>query len=208
VHEIVFYALFSLFFLSRRLLLGVLVAWGAAIVGVWLWHVPLAREANYFLSPLNLCFLLGAAVAGATRSGVNNVLGLLLGAGGLVLVASQASMLEPIRVLLALGFAGLVAASRAPAIAQVSPGPVLMGLGAASYSIYLVHDPAISLAVRAGWRIPPAGTFVAIAAAALCAGLAYHFLYERHAVRWARSRLTSKRMAQPVAAASDAAASG
>jgi exopolysaccharide production protein ExoZ len=57
----------------------------------------------------------------------------------------------------------------------------LLLLGAASYSIYLIHTPLISASarlMRAGWLV----LFLSIALS-IAAGLAYHFVVEQRAVR-------------------------
>lgn len=66
----------------------------------------------------------------------------------------------------------------------------LVILGAAPHTIYLVHNPALSILVR----LLPAGTsigmaYVAIAAGALAAGLLYWRIYERPALAWVRRRV-------------------
>lgn len=189
VHEILFYAIFSLFFVSRLALLVVLAVWIAAILAAWAVSAQLSRAAGYLLSPLNLCFVLGVAVAWATSRGVSNRIGAVLAASGALLVVSQAMTLDANRLLITLGFACLVAASRASVALALSPGRALLTLGAASYSIYLVHNPALSALVRVSRAVHnPAAAFALICAGALCAGLTYHFLWERRALRWARAK--------------------
>lgn len=61
--------------------------------------------------------------------------------------------------------------------------------GAASYAIYLVHNPLISLVARAmrpfdNWVL----TFAACAIAGVIAGLAYHLAIEKPLLRHARLR--------------------
>jgi exopolysaccharide production protein ExoZ len=191
VHEMLFYALFSVLFLSRRLLLVLLILWSAGIAVTAASGVELSRLAGYFLSPLNLCFVLGVAVSWATRKGVGNRLALLVGVAGFLMVGSQAVSAEsPNRVLVALGFAGLVAAARAPWPMAVSPGRFLLLLGAASYSIYLVQNIAISVLVRLARRVgDPVTCLVLVALGGLLLGILYHLLYEKASLRWARRRI-------------------
>jgi exopolysaccharide production protein ExoZ len=76
-------------------------------------------------------------------------------------------------------------------------------LGAASYAIYLVHNPALSVASRVFSRIDglaPGLQYALVAAVALAAGLAYYLVYERHALRVVRGWLAASAVA-PAAAA-------
>lgn len=110
VHEVIFYAIFSLFFLSKRLLYALLVAWGCVIAGVYFSLGSLGRlGVGYLISPLNLCFLVGVATYYATRRGVPGALGLALGTVGLAIVLWAGLSPTPNRVLVAFGFACLVA---------------------------------------------------------------------------------------------------
>ena len=62
-------------------------------------------------------------------------------------------------------------------------GPLLT-LGTASYAIYLVHNPFLSIAVRVVKSVFPSISpwpgLMVISVAALGAGLFYWWLYERH----------------------------
>lgn len=198
VHEVLFYALFSVFFVSR-LALGVLLAtWVAAIAWTWAagWVVP--RAAAYLLSPVNLCFVLGVLLQWATRRGVSDRTGIVCAVLGALLIGAQAVAADPDRVLVALGFAGLVTATRSPVAMSAPPGRASMALGAASYAIYLVHGPATSVLARAVHGHPLV-VLVAVAAGALAAGLAYHLLYEQRARRWIRTLRDRPRKGLPAA---------
>ena len=80
-----------------------------------------------------------------------------------------------------IGFLGLALAERTFEFRL--PRPLLL-LGAASYSIYLVHNPVQSLVARL-LRGPDlwAVTFLACCLGGLLLGLAYHLLFERPALR-------------------------
>lgn len=190
VHEVLFYALFSLFFVSRRALVALLAVWAAAIVAVWATKTELSRAATYLLSPLNLCFILGVLLAWSPRRQVSGVLGVSLGCVGSVLVGSQALSAEPSRLLVAVGFGAMLMAGCSTWASRVSPGRVLLALGAASYSIYLVHNPVISVLARLHVRVP-AVLLLLVGLGSLVAGLAYHFAFERYALRWARAQVSN-----------------
>ena len=122
IHELLFYALFSLIFVSRRALCWVLAVWALVIIGqAWVGQ-PLQSAWKYLLSPLNLCFLLGVAVYYLTRNGVSTWASVAGGIVGAVALALEADQSAPNRWLLALGFAGFIVCAL-PAWAQRwSPG--------------------------------------------------------------------------------------
>lgn len=187
VHELIFYAVFSLFFVSRRALVAVMAIWCAAIIASMPYLPSLGRVAGYLLSPMNLCFVLGVCTAWLTRKGTPNAFAVALVVGGLALVGVQALSVDPNRVLVAIGFAALVAAACAPAIAAIAPGRVLLALGSASYAIYLIHNPTISILARAGRHLEsPLGAHLMITTGGIAAGMAYHYAYEKRALHAAR----------------------
>lgn len=200
VHEILFYALFALFFVSRRLLVIVLAAWVGVILYVWAAQIQLTILSSYFLAPLNLCFVIGVVLAYVTRNGVSNHLACILAVAGVMLVGWQAIKVQPDHITVVTGFACLVCSSRAEWAMNVSPGRVLLLFGAASYAVYLVHNPVQSAVVRAVEGIDPTFGFWVLVSAGAGAGVAYHLLYEQHALRYAR-RLAAKRVAAVAPAA-------
>ena len=109
----------------------------------------------------------------------------------LLMVGSQALLPAPNRIVAAVGFAAQVWSATSPSFSGLPVWRPLVVLGAASYAIYLVHNPALSILVR----LLPAGTsigmaYAAIAVGALAAGLLYWRLYERPALTWVRLRVT------------------
>ena len=62
VHEMIFYAISALRFVHRGLFRGVFALWVTCILVVAAMDIELPLAARYFLSPLNLCFVLGVAV--------------------------------------------------------------------------------------------------------------------------------------------------
>lgn len=170
-HEIVFYAVFAAAYFSGHLVAG-LMLWAilivaAAIAGVT--FLPLAL--------INLEFLMGVAAAAAFRGG-----------WGSALWYGPASV--PLLAWIGLGarndmsvLVGLAIAVTIVPVAQwersrtlVIPRNVLF-LGAASYSIYLVHVIAISTVSRlvSGWPLMLTGSVVT----GVIAGLVYHIAVER-----------------------------
>ena len=191
VHEIIFYAIFSLFFISRKALEGFLTLWTISIIAVWFSGMELSIFSRYFLSPINLCFVLGVVTYWATKREINKGAGVVALVFGLVLVGSQAWAAEPNRVMIACGFVALIIASLSPTLLSLSPGRALTVLGAASYSIYLIHNPALTLFIRIirNFHLSPPLVLLIISIGALMAGLLYHFAYERYALKWVRDRI-------------------
>ena len=196
VHEMLFYTLFSIIFLSRRVLAVILLVWMLIILSVNFCNGELSRFSSYFLSPINLCFILGAVTYYATNNGVRHKIGWGALVLGTILIISQASSQEPQRIALAIGFAALIVAAASDIALNISPNRYLITLGAASYSIYLIHNPIESVAVRMAkfMNTTPWIAFGIVAATGLGAGIAYHFVYERKALQIVRSWLASSKL--------------
>jgi exopolysaccharide production protein ExoZ len=168
----------------------------AALGGLTLTGLVLRPQAAIlatYTSPLLLEFLAGvwigkAWIAGRMPSAGISALLLLGGIGGLAAVAASGADVEPVRLLLwgvpgmaiVAGALGLEAAGQAPV------WPAVKFLGDASYSIYLVHALAISLAVRLG-QMAGLGSgplvFVGAIAVGLAAGSLCYLLVERPLLR-------------------------
>lgn len=190
IHELLFYALFSIIFVSRKALWLLLAGWAILIVAYASFDQPLQSGWKYVLSPLNLCFLLGVALYYLTRNGLSAWVPVVGGTFGAIVLVVQAVQTDPNRLLLALAFAGFILSAMSSWAQRWSPASCVLFVGAASYSIYLVHNPLESVAIRIVNRLIPGlspwPAFLLISAAALLAGLAYYYLYERHALALAR----------------------
>ena len=175
-HEILFYLLFGILFFTGRLKEG-LVLWVAAIALAWAIGITNVIP----LSIINLEFIFGILAAVAVKRGVHLsawfapplfALWLLLGAP------------RDLSVLVGLSLAFLIAPLAAADLrGSIRTPSFLVFLGAASYSIYLIHNPAISVIARftaplAWWLALP----LAFVLAAAC-GCLYHLAYERPALR-------------------------
>ena len=196
VHEMIFYCIFSLYFLSRRALGIGLVLWTASICVAFLLAPPQDRGGfGYFLSPVNLCFLLGIGIYYMTRNGIYNIVGITFGLLGIGLVVLCAAQSDPNRVLSTAGFSGLIVWATSEQARTRYPGRFWLFLGAASYSIYLVHLPVESLSVRVIDRfasITPTFAFFIVSTLALAAGCVYHYFYERQMLKFVRRRLEKR----------------
>ena len=194
VHELMFYGLFMLWFVSRSVFwLGLLVWVGAIVVA------QLAGGATgwlrYPLSELNMEFMLGVLAAVAYRSGrLRQHAGMLIAGGSLAAVMLVLLYQGPVhtfdRLVFALGLGLLMLGFALHERQQTMAWPALMlALGHASYSIYLVHNPLLSLTQRLAGRLGlnwPLGLLTGVLLALLC-GYLYFLLVERPVLRWIRT---------------------
>lgn len=197
VHEMIFYLIFSLWFVSRKAFWSVMAIWVTAILLVWSSKTTLGRFASYFFSPLNLCFVLGLGISFFTqRITVTKKLTAGLAAAGVLVVCAQSLNASPDRLWVAAGFGMLVLVAANPGIKGGGVWQWAISLGTASYAIYLVHNPILSIAVRiAKAGLPAMGPWsglVLISLVALCVGWLYWWAYERHALRMVRGWLTPR----------------
>jgi peptidoglycan/LPS O-acetylase OafA/YrhL len=183
-HELIFYFLFWLFAMTRRPLLGAAI-WSVLILVVAAAWGELPRPWFILLALINVEFAFGMVAARMISTGTGPPSWLmLLGAALLAALFVGLGGLTVHRVLLfavALMLVPIVRAGRAP------DGAVVILLGDASYAIYLVHNPLIALLARFApphWAI----AFIWFSIAGTAAGLAYHLLFERHAIAFLRVR--------------------
>lgn len=192
-HELVFYGLFGLCFFGfnhPRLIYG----W-AAVIGIGLW-INLPPWSKVIFSPINLEFLLGVVACNCYHRGRFFAHRYRLAALGLLLVATTGLLLfhgkapTYYRLLAGLGFVcvvlGLAHMERHAQFARFSR---LVFLGSASYAIYLIHGPAISLLMR----ILPNDTYWLLLLAIMTllstlAGVIYFLRIEKPLMRYFRAR--------------------
>lgn len=204
VYEVFFYGLFATLIASRR--------WGAIVWAAWMALIawPLFGAcAPYQAFPWTVLgslyhvhFLAGAALALAVRFGYAAVpyprlvatLGALifLGAGLAEVYVAPPSMVGRLWTYGAgsvLILAGLIQAERSGRLHTPS---WLVFLGDSSYSIYLVHFPALSLLAKAvklarlDAYVPGPLLFVLLAGTAVLAGCLFHVAVERPLLRYFR----------------------
>lgn len=227
-HEVMFYFVFALLVLNRRVGMGVMAVWFTTIAAVAIFvRDELAFPFSFLLSINNLLFAMG--LLAATRvlrlpptvdrgwlfvvSG--SVLFMAVGVGGNILASYN--VVSPdiehlIIVLLGLASVLIVLQSRSDAVERVlRQQKVLNAIGAASFSIYLIHQPVMSLLRKliqlAGWEEQLGATlfFVMVMVVAVLVGWVMYRLLElpmlnyftqryvvRHAVRPVASRIPSR----------------
>lgn len=194
-HEMLFYLMFMLFIVNLRLGLAIFLLWvaGCAVMAV-------SGSAEFPLSFLfaarNLLFAFGL-LAGVVvaRSGSRLArLALLCGAALFLFVGvSEAYDLVWDFSLRTVAY-GVGASLMVVGLAgeALPPWRPLVFLGDASYSVYLVHVPAMSVAtavlvaIGAPWGLQPLVMFVLLCCIGTFAGIVVHLIVERPVLRFLR----------------------
>ena len=220
-YEIYFYALFGLTFFLRSQLaaLGALCVWFVGTSLVRALGPELPHALDFYFEPITLEFAAGGALAMLYRRD----LPMLAAAGkffGWALVAAGAFVLAADLVLwgefvnwnptlrlfaygvpAALIVAGALLLEKSGVSAR---SPALLLLGAASYSIYLVHQLALqymTMSLELVWPKPDAAGIAALAAAgfvaAVLAGLAVHLWIEKPFTGYLHGLARRKRETHP-----------
>jgi exopolysaccharide production protein ExoZ len=207
IHEMLFYALFAVLIVSRQAGRVVLVAWFSAVIAAnVLWRGELEFPYSVLLSINNLLFAIGLVAAyivdkypgricyGRTLFVLGNI-GFLC-AGAWVVYFEPPGAIGRALITVAFGiasFAILLQAENSALNVRLRQGRLGVLLGDASYSIYLIHAPAVSLACkvvqRSGWRPAEIPLFVVVAFFAVLCGICLYFLIEIPLLRWIRSQI-------------------
>lgn len=192
-YEITFYAMFLLLILNRTLGIAAFAVWTIAIL---VNTVLLANSSIEVLDVWNIYFAIGMGAYIAFRR-MDGRWGLpLFGIGALLLVGVFAAGVIPSRIAfaedhplllmaLALIFALiLTGAALYERDRSIRMPKALLLLGDASFSVYLLHSPALSLIAGLNKRLIPGLLpdwllFWAAAAASILAGILAHLLVER-----------------------------
>jgi exopolysaccharide production protein ExoZ len=153
------------------------VVWAAAI----LLMLPLGFTQQVGVSPIDLEFLFGIACAWCLREGRGRNSAVLI-AAGLALVAGF-FVLTPANRLYSVVFGLGLALILLPIVRRETAGKLRIAapfilFGNASYAIYLVHIPLMSILVRVGRSLDPLLLAVVTILISAAAGIAYHKLFE------------------------------
>jgi peptidoglycan/LPS O-acetylase OafA/YrhL len=177
-HEIAFYAVAFVFLYLRKVLLGCVIGGAVAIA------YSLINDGGFkAFSLIDLEFIFGIFAAwcfihGRLRYGLLlPILGITLCAMFFIVGSRHASVLFGLGISLV-----LLPIVRAEAAGHLKIGTLLTLLGDASYSIYLIHHPLMSVVVRALTGFPVYLALALTVLASIAAGLAYHFLCEKRII--------------------------
>ena len=200
IHEVMFYAFFLVFFYSTRVFTVFIIAWLGTILMVNIFGDAPTGASRYVFSLLNIEFILGMLAAKALKFIPNSKI-----AGGLVIsgvILGTASIYAiniglpgALRLIFALGMAMLIiGAATLERFHQFSWPYLLILLGNASYSIYLIHNPALSITQRVlgkmdtGWAL---GLVAGIVLTTI-AGVIFHLIVEKAIVNMGQRVIRSK----------------
>ncbi|MCF6186848.1 MAG: acyltransferase [Desulfobulbaceae bacterium] len=205
MHEILFYAFFSLYFFCRRCFFVFTAIW-IVLICARINTVENSYLLSFLLSVHNLEFFFGVAVALAAdaynksykKFFTAGILFIVLFVMGSYLNIQYPPVLQGDFIFIYLGIAfsfivyGLYGLDTNVTVCYPS---FLLFLGAASYSIYLVHFPLLSVLNRGAAllypRIIPYQHLLFWGIVALCtaAGLLYHLLWEKRVTGYLKHRL-------------------
>ncbi|WP_244616997.1 MULTISPECIES: acyltransferase [unclassified Rhizobium] len=189
-HEILFYLICGLAIWRPKIGLSILLAWGLAPLLAWGDVGPF----RVLVSPYNILFIFGglSAVAVEHLSSNSAKLILLVGAATLAFTWTMEvggnALGYSYPTIFAYGIASamfLCAASKLELSGLLVVPKWLNFLGAASYSIYLIHFAAISVMckvavwVSSHYDLPRQLVFVTVATVALLVGIIFHLMVER-----------------------------
>lgn len=197
VYEVFFYALFAIMILNGRLGAAVFAGWTACVLAhAWFIDFPW----SFLFSGMHIRFLAGMAVAFALKRWTLPWPRLMACVGGAIFVGAGLAdvywaPLTPLGKTVgfalgsALALAGLVQAER---LALADWPEWLVGLGNASYAIYLVHFLALSMLAKTAkllqldTHMPSSLLFAAHVVGAVGAGCLFHITIERPLHDWTR----------------------
>ncbi|MEL6265481.1 MAG: acyltransferase [Pseudomonadota bacterium] len=188
-HEMFFYLVFTLLVIDVRLGTAVFAVWMTGCVVASLWWQP-GYPWSFILSFHNVLFLFGIAAAFLYRRlTAAQAQGLVFGGAAVFLCVGLSEVLGVLDWDKALRTwcYGIAAAAVVAGLAAgvLSPPRWLVFLGDASYAIYLVHLPAMTIGVMiagklgAPWSLPPEVLMLLLLVYAAIAGSLTHLLVER-----------------------------
>lgn len=201
-HEIAFYALFAIMILDRRAGIAVLLTWQIAC----LFSLALPAPVHYALHPINLLFGMGMVTRLALgRWRVPAPMAIMW--AGIVATALLGLVLDYTHWVdghfssLLFGLAScafVMGGVEAERQGRVSAPASLKLLGDASYALYLVHYPLLSILARLFMSpplryIPAPFAYVLMAAICIAAAILFHKLIEKPLMRFVTRRWTAAR---------------
>jgi exopolysaccharide production protein ExoZ len=199
IHEVQFYTIFLLFYVSNKIFVIFVVAWVLIISALHVAGEPsnLPPFLSYLTAPINLEFVAGMAMALLSKKIRGDRLAPVLMLFALLsfIVLTWTLDVSEYRILYAIPFSSLVLGA-----VLLERGRVRLGLrrlallGDASYSIYLIHNPLISVASRLVGYAPILRTWwlgmLVGVISSVCIGFLYHYFIEKRLILAFRAILT------------------
>ncbi|OJH06712.1 MAG: hypothetical protein AOY29_05950 [Alcanivorax borkumensis] len=196
MHEFLFYVVFSLFFISRKAFWIVLAVWSGLILVAPLSGVD-GFYAKFILNMHNLQFSVGVLCAlyyhQKTDKGRSEIKPGFFILGSLVMAMLIATLGDVVGVyakllnglLFGMVILSLISMEISGVLSSVFRSKILLFLGAASYSIYLIHNPFLSFLNRVGaplanvYQVNVELIFIGAVIASILAGAIYYKLWEK-----------------------------
>lgn len=214
IHEMMFYVLFIGWFISRKAWFGFTIIWTFFIIylNYYLIHTSwqFSPFVKFFGSTYNLAFILGSYSAILLKKAkiVNRPVFLFV--GSLILFFAIYLKWQEIiffnsslNLILSVSFALIVLGSINSNLDNINPKGLWMLIGNASYSIYLVHNPEISLLARILPKFLStdfaAISFIIIFIACCITGILYSKIFEEYLLNTAKNKIFPKTKKKMVA---------
>jgi exopolysaccharide production protein ExoZ len=191
-HEVLFYGVFSLMILNRRVGMAVLGAWMAgSVVATW-FGAAVPDGLEFYFSPMHLLFAMGMGAAWLIARRQIPAPWLVLLAGTALFFGAGAEEVSvavlPVGVMNLIYGAGsslvVLAAVELERSGRIGVPQSLVFLGNASYSVYLVHFVALSalaklaVALTHHVAVPHAIIYLVLVAGSTSVGVLYHLYAE------------------------------
>lgn len=196
MHEMLFYMIFILLYFNRLFLHTFLFLWSILIIVFNLIWMSDEVMLNFLLHPHNLQFLFGIVSAIIVKQNKHKQLYLFLGLIMFFMYVTShqyginASFSQLIlKIYLGVCFMFIVVGLCAIEKYINYPKPLIF-IGAASYSIYLIHNPVISVLNRIAQKIYiqipliPEVFFIFTASFSLLIGILYYLIWEKPSLRF------------------------
>ena len=185
-HELVFYMLFAVFLVLNRIGAG-MILWALTICLIALLGLDVPRPAQFVFSLVNLEFGIGVLAAHFLISGIRIPYLPFLAIAPIAAFFLFGAHRE-YSLLFGTGLAGFILwTAQAESVGRVTVPRAFVFLGAASYSIYLIHNPLLSVTSRiaSGW------TFALIlgVVVSLLLGCAYYLIWDKSTQQFFRRKL-------------------
>jgi len=199
IHEMIFYMVFSLFFIKKKIFYLFLFCWVIIIFSVSITGLETQRITKYFISSHNLEFIMGAFTAWIILNNKIKKQSIsLLGPFllfvfiineflGLVLICPDLKILY-----LGICFSIIVIGIYFFDLKEHKYPEIFIYLGAASYSIYLIHDPCLSILNRVAAKfnyMPSEIIFINLSLFCVIAGCLFYKFYEKPVLDFLKSRI-------------------
>lgn len=189
MHEMLFYLIFLSLYFNRKLLFSFLLLWSVSIILVDFTSIQ-GITRTFILNPHNFEFVLGVLAAIIIKKEQGNILQLIIGLIMFFLyvyfyqiIDLESKSLLLLKIYLGISFM-LIVTGLCSIDDKIKYPKFLLLLGSASYSIYLIHNPAISILNRIAqkslsyWYINPNIIFIMVAISSIALGLIYFYIWE------------------------------